>query len=37
MARLDRHAGFHADQQQVERVGEGLHDRLAALLATFER
>ncbi|MNN88323.1 hypothetical protein D3C81_2059940 [compost metagenome] len=27
--RLDRHAGFNADQQQVQRVRKGRHDRLA--------
>ena len=30
--RLDRHTAFHADQQQVQCVREGGHDRLAALL-----
>jgi hypothetical protein len=29
---LDRHAGFHADQQQVERVREGAPDRKLAML-----
>ena len=28
--RFDRHAGFHADQQKIQRIGKGAHDRFLA-------